>query len=319
MVSQVLGDGDGVGQGVPVSAVHVGLQLRGVVRERRGRPFLRDLLDGQKDIPVIEMVLPFQEFLSRLIVEFHRFAVRDRLYDESVILSRLVGLDGAVPVHHEVQRRVLHPAQGQERPGPDGSEPGVVDPERHVCHLPSIGGLADGPEFLIVLQLLELLADVLREVIVDEHPEDFPFVVVVVQDLVDEELPLVVRIPAVHDRRVLLQQVPDESQPGPHIGVVLEDFPLRVLVIRGRDLFPVVKEDRQFRFIVPVLQRRVAHGRFRQGQQVSVGVHHGVVPVCKGTILAAGRLSHEGRGHGFAEFWFLGNNQSMFHNFHLVP
>ena len=298
LVAEVLRYLLGLGGGVAVALAHVGEQDGEVVRERRVLDALGDLggevtggavegrLERVQRLALEDVLLAAQQLLTRLELERHRGRHRVRIRAKTlrlqlVIPARDVVLDGLVAVHDQPEGRGLHATDREQPAEPLGGETGLVHAEAGVGHLPRVGGVTGAAALPVWLEALERLDDVLLDVVVDVDAQHLAVVAEVVQQLVHDELPLVVRVARVDDAIGVVQQV--------------ADAPDEVFLALGRLLRPVRDVDGQGVQRPRLSPPRVNLVRFHQLQEVT-GASDDHVPVARDGQRRA--LGHALAAHG---------------------
>ena len=146
--------------------------------------------------------------------------------------------DGFVAFHHKPQRRGLHASDGEQAVKTLGGESRLVHAEAHIRHLSGIGGVASTPAGVVGHELVECLHDVLLDVVVHVDALDLTGVAEVVQKLVHDKLPLIVRVTGGDDGIASFK----ESRNLVDEGLLA----LAGLLIDRRFLWPVVNLDREY-------------------------------------------------------------------------
>ena len=203
-------------------------------------------------------------------------------------------LDLVIPVHHQTQSGRLDPADGEQGPPVfQGVEPGHIHAHHQVGDGAGMGRPAVRLPETVVLHVPQGLLQGLLCGVGGVQPVDRPGIMKPAEDLVDQILPLVVRVSRVDHGVRLRKQLSDHGE--------------LFLLAGPRLLCPVLKVDGQS-LQPPLLIGGVIVLRLLQGQNVAVGPGDGPVPFID-RIPPAGR-SGQRVGDGPAQTGFLRKNQA---------
>lgn len=195
-------------------------------------------LKGFQRMPLEQMLLTGKQLLSRQILEGEFSGIRITACKQLVELSGDVVGDGFVAFHHKPQRRGLHASDGEQAVKTLGGESRLVHAEAHIRHLSGIGGVPGTTAGVVGHELVECLHDILLDVVVHVDALDLTGVAEVVQKLVHDKLPLIVRVTGGDDGIASFK----ESRNLVDEGLLA----LSGLLIDRRFLRPVVNLDREY-------------------------------------------------------------------------
>ena len=250
LITQILRDLLSLRGSEAEALAHVGKQHGQVVGKRRVLLLFRYgrfkvqvasvelFLKGFQRMPLEQMLLTGKQLLSRQILEGEFSGIRITACKQLVELSGDVVGDGFVAFHHKPQRRGLHASDGEQAVETLGGESRLVHAEAHIRHLSGIGGVPGTTAGVVGHELVECLHDVLLDVVVHVDALDLTGVAEVVQKLVHDKLPLIVRVTGGDDGIASFK----ESRNLVYEGLLA----LSGLLIDRRFLRPVVNLDREY-------------------------------------------------------------------------